>query len=55
MYLKTFTDEKVKIYTNSEMAIGLLEGLENGNINLVSDNEQVKEIPFTSFCYLKKA
>ena len=55
MYLKTFTDEKVTIYTNSEKVKGLLAGLENGNVNLVSDNGQVKEIPFTSFCYLKKA
>ncbi|GAM13517.1 hypothetical protein [Mesobacillus selenatarsenatis] len=55
MYLKTFTDEKVIIYTNSEKVIGLLAGLENGNVNLVSENGQIKEIPFTSFCYLKKA
>ncbi len=55
MYLKTFTDEKVTIYTNSEKVIGLLTGIENGHVNLVSDNGQVKEILFTSFCYLKKA
>ncbi|MCM3575086.1 hypothetical protein M3172_17965 [Mesobacillus subterraneus] len=53
MYLKTYSDEKVTIYTNSEKVIGLLAGLENGNVNLVSENGQVKEIALTSFCYLK--
>jgi len=54
MYLKTYKDEKVTIYTNSEKVIGLLSGLENENIDLVSENGEVKEIPLTSLCYLKK-
>ncbi|WLR57011.1 hypothetical protein LC048_09140 [Mesobacillus subterraneus] len=54
MYLKTFMDEKIKIYTNSEKVIGSLAGLENGNVILVSESAQVKAIPFTTFCYLKK-
>ncbi|MBT2641246.1 hypothetical protein J7I80_03255 [Bacillus sp. ISL-41] len=54
MYLKTFSNEKVTIYTNSEKVLGLLAGLEKGNVNLVSENGQAKEVPLTSFCYLKK-
>ncbi|MBT2661315.1 hypothetical protein [Bacillus sp. ISL-45] len=55
MYLKTFADEKVSVYYNSKKEIGLLKCIENGNIHLVSQDGQVKGIPLTSFCYLKKS
>ena len=54
MYLKTFADQKVTIYTNSGKETGLLKGCENGKIHLISQNDQEIDIPFSSCCYLKK-
>lgn len=55
MYLKTFADEKVTVYTNSVNEVGVLKGLENGSLHLVNQDGQVKEIPLTSICFLKKS
>lgn len=55
MYLKTFVDEKVSVYSNSKKEIGLLKSIENGNVHLVSQDGQIKEIPLTTLCYLKKS
>lgn len=55
MYLKTFADEKVTVYTNSVNEVGVLKGLENGSVHLDNQEGKVKEIPLTSICFLKKS
>lgn len=55
MYLKTIADEKVTIYTNSVKETGLLKSCENGKVYLVNKDGQVKEVPLTSFVYMKKS
>lgn len=55
MYLKTFADEKVSIFTNSVKETGLLKSCENGSVHLVKKDGHGKEVPLTSFCYLKKS
>lgn len=55
MYIKTFADEKVTIYTNTTKETGILTGFESGKALLANQDGQVNGISLTSICYIKKA